>query len=109
MIAGQVDGREPRVTVTLLNGGQALAIEFVVDTGFNGYLTLPPAAVTALGLPFLYHIFANFADDRSEQVAVHEARIRWHEAEREVEVLATGRRPLLGTLLLLGRVCKTRG
>ena len=31
-----------------------LAIEFVVDTGFTGFLTLPPAAVSAMRLPYLH-------------------------------------------------------
>jgi predicted aspartyl protease len=30
-----------------------MEIEFVVDTGFEGALSLPIDAITALGLPFL--------------------------------------------------------
>jgi hypothetical protein len=33
---------------------------------------------------------------------VHAALILWHEKEMRVRVLATGRRPLLGTALLSG-------
>jgi predicted aspartyl protease len=33
-------------------------------------------------------------------LAVHEAIILWNGEEREIRVLATGRRPLLGTALL---------
>lgn len=35
------------VTIRLLNQPDII-IEFVVDTGFTGYLTLPPQAVAAL-------------------------------------------------------------
>jgi clan AA aspartic protease len=102
-MTGSVAGRQPRIEVAFrLAGRPNLQIEFVVDTGFDGYLALPPAAVTALGLPFLHHLVANFADDRDERVAVHQAAIIWDGAEQEVQVLATGRRPLLGTLLMDG-------
>ena len=36
----------------LLPGQPDFAVEFVVDTGFTQFLTLPPAAVTAMRLPF---------------------------------------------------------
>lgn len=37
------------------------------------------------------------------ELAVHEATILWNETEETVRVLATGRRPLLGTALLRGQ------
>src|SRR5258708_4929067 len=39
----------------LIGGGvqPPLSTEFVVDTGFEGFLTLPPAAVATLQLPFI--------------------------------------------------------
>lgn len=83
-------------------GQPDFSLEFVVDTGFAGYLTLPPAAVAALGLPFLRRVSANLANDSTVLVSAHTATIVWDGAERDVQVLATGRRPLLGTLLLDG-------
>lgn len=79
-----------------------IEIEFVIDTGFIGFLTLPTDAVTALGLPYSHSIDANLADDSSIRVAVYTAMIVWNGEVREVEILATGRRPLIGTLLLDG-------
>ena len=79
-----------------------LAIEFVIDTDFAGHLTLPPSAVEALQLPFLWHSGARLADNSMVEVSVHAATILWDGEERWVEVLATGARPLLGTLLLDG-------
>src|SRR5436309_522080 len=32
--------------------GQPNDVEAVIDTGFNGFLTLPPALIAALGLPW---------------------------------------------------------
>jgi clan AA aspartic protease len=73
-----------------------------VDTGFTGFLTLPSAAISALGLPFIRRIAVNLADGSTTHVTVHKATIQWHGSALDVEVLATGPRPLLGTLLLDG-------
>ena len=85
-----------------------LALEFVVDTGFVGYLTLPPNAIATLRLPFLRRIAANLADDSTIHVSVHAVTIVWDGGEREIELLATGSRPLLGTLLLDGHELTVR-
>ncbi|MGH2585158.1 MAG: clan AA aspartic protease [Dehalococcoidia bacterium] len=85
-----------------------LSIECVVDTGFTGFLTLPPAAVARLELPFFSTIAADLADGSTVYVAVHIATIDWDGEERDVEVLATGARPLLGTLLLDGHELSVR-
>jgi clan AA aspartic protease len=76
-----------------------LPIEFVVDTGFTDELCLPPEAVALLRLRFKYAMPVNLADNQVT-LPVHEAVILWNGEEREVRVLATGRRPLLGTALL---------
>jgi clan AA aspartic protease len=55
-----------------------------------------------LGLPFLYDLPVNLADNSEVLLAVHEVIIIWNGEEREIRVLATGRRPLLGTALLDG-------
>lgn len=80
-----------------------ITIEFVVDTGFEGALTLPSAAVQALGLPFYQDITSNLANDSSVRTEVYIATIIWDAVEVDVPVLAMGRRPLLGTLLLRQR------
>jgi clan AA aspartic protease len=81
---------------------QSLTIEFVVDTGFAGALTLPPTAIASLGLPFVERISASLADSSTTFVDAYAATIVWDGEEREVAILATGDRPLLGTLLLDG-------
>ncbi|MBX3057089.1 MAG: clan AA aspartic protease [Anaerolineae bacterium] len=100
---GQVVAHHPLLKVGFqLPGQPGLSIEFAVDTGFVGYLTLPPTAVQMLNLPFLRRVTANLADDSVIHVSVHVATIHWDGQDQEVEVLATGVRPLLGTLLLHG-------
>lgn len=101
MITGQVEHLHALLPITFrLPDYSNLTIEFVIDTGFTGYLTLPVAAVDALGLPYLGSIEANLATDNAVSLPLHEARVLWNGQEREVRVLATGRRPLLGTALL---------
>ena len=75
-------------------------IEFVVDTGFTDELCLLPEAVALLNLPFRYDLPANLADNSQVMLPVHKAIILWNAEERETRVLATGRRPLVGTALL---------
>jgi clan AA aspartic protease len=101
VISGIVNDRHATVTVTFrFSNRPDLSIEFVVDTGFTDYLCLPPEAVALLGLPFKYAIPVNLADNSEVTLPVHEAIILWNEEEQEVRVLATGRRPLIGTALL---------
>ena len=51
---GSVDGGHALLGVVVTSPGRPhVTIDFVVDTGFMGYLTLPLAAVKALGLRFI--------------------------------------------------------
>jgi clan AA aspartic protease len=103
MIQGTVVGLQILIGVVFrLPNRPDLQIEFVVDTGFEGALTLPQNVVAALGLPALGQINANLADDSSAKVDVYQATILWHGQEVPVALLAMGKRPLLGTSLLDG-------
>jgi predicted aspartyl protease len=64
---------------------------------------LPPEAVAALSLPVFQRIEANLADGTNTRAALHTATILWEGVEREVQVLALGIRPLLGTPMLDAR------
>ena len=100
---GRVENLHALVPVTFRLPGQPnLTIEFVVDTSFTEDLTLPPAAVAVLGLPFSHDLDVTLANDTNDIVPVYTATIVWDGDEREVRIFATGRRPLLGTALLAG-------
>jgi clan AA aspartic protease len=104
VIQGSVAGLQARIGVIFRLPEQPdIQIECVVDTGFEGALTLPPAAVATLRLPYLTDLAANLADDSSIRTAVYAAVIVWNGVERSVAVLAMGRRPLIGTVLLEGQ------
>ena len=101
MIEGNVVGLQAQIGVLFRLAGrsQILEIKCVVDTGFEGFLTLPPAAVEQLQLSYLTNLNANLADNSSIQTDVYLATILWNGVERDVPVLAMGRRPLIGTAL----------
>jgi len=102
-MTGRVVGHQARLGVAFrLRGQPDLEIQFVINTGFEGTLTLPESAVLAMQLPFYQRIRGNLADDGACMVAVHKATILWGGQEAEVAVLAMGQRPLLGTMLLDG-------
>lgn len=101
MIHGTVVGLQARINLILcLSQSSNIEIECVVDTGFEGYLTLPSALITELGLPYLARIDANLADNSNVAVNVYSATILWKGTEHDVAVLAMGSRPLIGTALL---------
>ena len=101
MILGKlVDGRVTLPISFCLGEDTALTIEFVVDTDFNSYLTLPPEAVVAMRLPVESMVTVRLADGSQSQIPIHLAKIRWDGREQFVTVLATGTKPLLGTALL---------
>ena len=78
------------------------AIEVVIDTGFNGFLTLPNHVVRALNLPFAGHRRATLGDGCSVVLDLYLATVMWNEEEREVLVLQAEGGPLIGMALLYG-------
>ena len=79
-----------------------LAIDFVVDTGFNDYLTLPPQAVAALNLTLDSIGTMRLADGSISSISIYVAEINWNDLNISVPVVATGSKPLLDTGLLQG-------
>lgn len=101
MIHGTVVGLQARMGILVrLEGNLDVEIQFVVDTGFEGFLTLPPDVVVKLDLPYVAKIQANLADNSKVTTNAYALKIVWNSVERDVIVLAMGRRPLIGTALL---------
>lgn len=76
--------------------------EAVIDTGFNGFLTLPPALVHTLRLPLVGNRRATLGDGSVVVLDVYLATVLWHDQEREVLVLQADSDPLVGMSLLYG-------
>jgi hypothetical protein len=66
MIHGTVVGFQACMGIIIYPPDRAeIEIECVVDTGFEGFLTLPPTIVAELKLPYVAPIDANLADNSS--------------------------------------------
>ena len=108
MIEGMVNAAYEAVVSLSLQGaeGQTQDIEAVVDTGYTGFLTLPPALVDELELPFAYVGRAFLANDDQVEFHVHDVTLLWDGEPRDIEADATGSTPLVGMLLLNGHDLK---
>ena len=103
MIRGRVDARlDATIAVALLVDGRQHVIEAVIDTGFNGFLTLTSEVIRNLKLPFLSYGHARLADGTEQLLATYSATVVWDRAKREIEVLRTAAHPLVGMSLLQG-------
>lgn len=102
------DGSEPLLPVELLggvgNGGEdtSLEVEAVIDTGFDGELTLPPGTIRRLRYPYAGSAGGTLADGSEIQFDYHEGQVLWHDVTRPVAVIAAEGQPLVGMALLRG-------
>jgi clan AA aspartic protease len=103
------DGSEPLLPLGLLAGvenyseeGTSLEVEAVVDTGFDGELTLPSRTIRRLGYPHAGSAGGTLADGSEVQFDFHEGQVLWHGAVRPVAVIAAEGQPLIGMALLRG-------
>jgi clan AA aspartic protease len=104
MLTGRITAeREAVVRFQVLGpAGQAKAVEAAIDTGFDGYLTLPAELVRHLDLPFLGTTTATLGDGNSVHMTLHLASVLWEEEPWEVLVLAAEGGILVGMALLAG-------
>ena len=99
---GAVNARlEAIINVALIgSAGQTREVAAVVDTGFNGFLTLPPTLVADLGLPVVGDGEAVLADGSAAVFDVHSVTVIWDGQPRTVEIGAVGGEPLVGMALM---------
>jgi clan AA aspartic protease len=92
---------EATVTVNvLLPSGAAVSLEAVIDTGFNGFLTLPADEIARLELPAIGFVDAVLGDGSEVELATFRARLAWEGQSRDVNILEAEGGPLLGAGLL---------
>lgn len=108
MLTGVVSAQlEPLMRLSVRDGSdQPQEVEAVVDTGYNGFLTLPASLVASLGLTWLCRQQGRLADGSILTFDVYVAIVDWQGKRRIVEVEAADSYPLLGTLMLEG--CELR-
>ena len=102
MIEGVVNSAYEAVIPLSLRGpaGQAQEVEAVIDTGFTGFVTLPPALVAELGLVFMGTSEATLADGSEVSFDAYAVTVLWEGQPRDVLIDEADTTPLVGMMLL---------
>lgn len=94
--------REAILRLTLHGANGTQEVETLLDTGYDGSLTLSPALVTALGLTYRHQGRAVLADGSEASFRVCEAFVDWFGERRRITVDEMDATPLAGMSLLYG-------
>ena len=102
MISGRVDAlRQARVQLEVQRSDERFeTIDTVIDTGFDGHLTLPPQMIAELGLEPDEPSDVVLATGSKERVNIWRGNVLWHDRPRPVLALEASGAPLLGMELL---------
>ena len=102
MIEGVVNSVYEAVIPLSLRGpaGQVQEVEAVIDTGFTGFVTLPPSLVAELGLVFMGTSEATLADGSEVSFDAYDVTVLWEGQPRDVLIDEADTTPLVGMLLL---------
>ncbi|HSF18101.1 MAG TPA: clan AA aspartic protease [Vicinamibacteria bacterium] len=77
-------------------------MDAVIDTGFDGWLSLSSSQIANLGLPFRSRGRAMLADGSEQLVDMHEGRVIWDDETIRIVVDAAETAPLIGMSLMHG-------
>ena len=93
---------EARVSVAVAGPSREFReIEFVVDTGFSGGLTLPESVIRELNLRLYRQRRVRTAEDRVLRIPTNHGLVQWHGRLLSILVYQSETpRPLLGTAML---------
>lgn len=94
--------REPALSLDVRGPDGARSFDAIIDTGFTGELTLPPAWIEDLGLPQSGVEQMIVADGRVIDTPMYDAYLIHDDDVHEVSVAETPTIPLLGTDFLWG-------
>lgn len=103
MITGAVKDLEARIRLKVRGPrGSEREIEAVIDTGFTGWLTLPPMVVASLGLPWHSYGRGILADRSESTFDIYDAAVVWDRRVRRLLIEDVDAEPLIGMALLEG-------
>ena len=95
--------REAILRLTIHNdNGQEHERDAIVDTGFNGWLSLPPDFIAALGLQPQRSGRAILADGSETAFSVFETTVLWDGQPRLIPIYQLDGDPLIGMSLMYG-------
>lgn len=104
MVTGKVVGtREAVLRLTVVGSdSQQCEVETIVDTGYTGFLTLPPETITDLNLDWRRKQQTKLADGSKIYSDVYEAIVVWDGVSRRIFVDELDSESLLGMSMLAG-------
>ena len=103
MITGLVSHDEAKIRLKVKGRqGRELEVEAVVDTGYTGALTLPPALIKKLDLRWQTIAHVTLADGSSCIFDVYEGNLDWDGNQRQIAIDEADAAPLVGMRLLRG-------
>jgi clan AA aspartic protease len=102
MRQGYVRDGFPRVTLPLPGFEGPAMVEFVIDTGFEGEMALPPALLSAVEASSPYEGRIRLADGSLRSRPYCNIVLNWDEGERLTRVLVLEGNPLIGNELMFG-------
>lgn len=104
MITGVVTADRQVVIPLTVRGptGQEQEIEAIIDTGFDGWLSLPSSLIALLGLAWRQRGRALLADGSEGVFDIYEGIVVWDGQARRIPVHETETTPLVGMSLLEG-------
>lgn len=104
MITGIVTNDRQAIIRLTVRGpaGQEQEIEAIIDTGFDGWLSLPSSVVGVLGLVWRQRGRALLADGGESVFDIYEATVDWDGQARRIPVDEAETTPLIGMSLLEG-------
>ena len=82
--------------------GDQQSVEAIIDTGFDGWLSLPPSLIAALGLPWRRRSRALLADGSETLFDIYEGLVGWDAGVRRIPIDEANAAPLVGMALLNG-------
>jgi clan AA aspartic protease len=95
--------REATLPLVVSNSSkQREVIDAVIDTGFDGFLSLPSELITRLGLPWTISNMATLGDGSETLFDCYTATVIWDGQYRTVDIAASETEPLLRMAMLYG-------
>ena len=95
--------REATLPVVIGNStGQREVIDTVIDTGFDGFLSLPSEIIVRLGLPWTISNPATLGDGSEVLFDFYTGTVIWDGQYRTIDIAESETEPLLGMAILYG-------
>ena len=100
IVSSQCEATLP-ILIKNVNGRQSL-VDTVIDTGFNGFLTLPSSVISDLALSWQMSDVVTLGDGSKAVFDLFSATVIWDGQYRKIDVAESETEPLIGMSLLYG-------